>query len=62
MNCVECHNHKFDPFSMKDFYSMAAFFADIDEPAVGGPPHTKFFTPEQQAKLDAGRRQHRRVE
>ncbi len=52
MNCVECHNHKFDPFSMKDFYSMAAFFADIDEPAVGSPPHTKFFTPEQQAKLE----------
>ncbi|MBP88058.1 MAG: hypothetical protein CMJ64_15260 [Planctomycetaceae bacterium] len=52
MNCVECHNHKFDPLSMKDFYSMAAFFADIDEPAVGGPQHTKFFTPEQQAKLE----------
>ncbi len=51
MNCVECHNHKFDPFSMKDFYSLAAFFADIDEPAVGGPPHTKLFTPEQQANL-----------
>ncbi len=51
MNCVECHNHKFDPFTMKDFYSMAAFFADIDEQAVGGPQHTKFFTPQQQAKL-----------
>jgi len=51
MGCVECHNHKFDPFSMKDFYSFAAFFADIDEPAVGGPPHTKVLTPEQEAKL-----------
>ncbi|MBI84253.1 MAG: hypothetical protein CMJ81_13715 [Planctomycetaceae bacterium] len=51
MDCVECHNHKFDPFSMKDFYSLAAFFADIDEPAVGGPPHTRLFTPEQEAKL-----------
>src|SRR5206468_10775714 len=34
--CAECHDHKFDPYSQKDFYSMAAFFADIQEPAVGG--------------------------
>lgn len=51
MLCVECHNHKFDPFSMKDFYSMAAFFADIDEPAHAGPPHTKFLTEEQESQV-----------
>lgn len=32
LGCAECHDHKFDPFTMKDFYSMAAFFADLDEP------------------------------
>jgi hypothetical protein len=29
--CCECHNHKYDPFTQRDFYSLEAFFADIEE-------------------------------
>lgn len=36
MGCCQCHHHKFDPYTIEDFYSMGAFFADIDE--------TKHFT------------------
>ncbi len=35
MQCCECHDHKFDPFSQRDFYAMEAFFADIQEAAIG---------------------------
>lgn len=36
MGCAECHDHKFDPFTSKDFYAMKAFFADIKETGLIG--------------------------
>ena len=55
LGCAECHDHKFDPYTAKDFYSMAAFFADIDEDDVypGSSdwiPLMELPTPDQQAR------------
>jgi hypothetical protein len=51
LGCCECHNHKFDPFTTKEFYQFAAFFADVQETAVGRQPQTPMPTPEQEAQL-----------
>lgn len=34
LGCARCHDHKFDPVTMEDFYSLIAFFNSIDEPGL----------------------------
>lgn len=36
LGCCQCHDHKFDPGTIRDFYALGAFFADIQEPIIGG--------------------------
>ena len=54
--CAVCHDHKFDPITAKDFYSMYAFFYSIDGPAMDGnalltAPTMKTPTKDQEKKL-----------
>ena len=51
--CAQCHDHKFDPFKTRDFYSLGAFFADIQEPIIGArEPGMLLFTGDQQQRLE----------
>ena len=53
--CCECHDHKFDPISAKDFYRLEAFFADIQEQGLYGGSNfgssMTIATPEQEKRL-----------
>lgn len=54
LGCAQCHDHKYDPFSAKDFYAMAAFFADIKETAVGKQqPNLKLLSDQQRDEIAA---------
>ena len=51
--CAQCHDHKYDPFTIKDFYSLAAFFADLKEKPVGRRnPNLYLPTKQQSDKLE----------
>jgi hypothetical protein len=36
INCAVCHEHKFDPFSQREFYELAAFFNNTTQGAMDG--------------------------
>jgi hypothetical protein len=41
MECAQCHDHKYDPFSQKEYFQLYAFFNNVKEVGlesdVGGP-------------------------
>ena len=61
MACTQCHNHKYDPFTQKDFYRMYAFFDNVEYIVRGTQlferhiwePQLELPTPEQEAKRKA---------
>ena len=56
-NCCRCHDHKFDPLSQHDYYSLFSFFNQTPINGGGGSPQTppvlEILSREQQTKLDS---------
>jgi len=61
-NCCRCHDHKYDPFTQSDFYSLKAFFHNVPEKGIGNygnpvrtnaPPFLKLPAPDVEATITA---------
>jgi hypothetical protein len=58
LGCARCHDHKYDPFTQKEFYQLYAYFNSIPEKGRAvkygnSPPFIKAPTKEQQRQRDA---------
>ncbi|HLK59906.1 MAG TPA: DUF1553 domain-containing protein [Chthonomonadaceae bacterium] len=58
LRCAQCHDHKYDPFTQKDYYRFYAYFNNITEQGLDGQqgnavPYMKAPNPEQQEQMDA---------
>ena len=60
MGCAQCHDHKYDPVSQGDFYSLFAFFNQTPEPGTyrrNAKPSLKVPTRPDQRRLEEIARQ-----
>src|SRR5712692_990899 len=54
VGCAQCHDHKFDPVSQREFYQFFAFFNNCDEPTLDLPtPEQVIQRKEVRAKIEA---------
>ncbi len=57
MECAQCHDHKYDPFTMKDYYRLFAFFNNVPEKGLDGhhgnaDPVIRAPLPDQKTRLE----------
>src|SRR5581483_7107928 len=67
LGCARCHNHKYDPFTQKEFYQVFAYFNNVPENGRAmkygnSPPTVPAPTKQQQAELKALENQIHEVE
>jgi len=57
IGCTQCHDHKYDPLTQREFYQLYAFFNNVPENGLDGrkgnaPPLVRFPAPELQQQIE----------
>src|SRR5207248_789450 len=56
LGCARCHDHKYDPFTMRDYYGLLAYFNQTPVTGAGGSGRTApvldYATPEQDQRRE----------
>jgi hypothetical protein len=52
MACCQCHDHKYDPFTQREYYAFYAFFDDTEDTGVGSAPEIPVPTAEQKQRQE----------
>src|ERR1044071_89957 len=63
--CAQCHDHKFDPFTQREYYQMFAFFNSSEQDGHGKGdfgPVLELPVPEEKAAIETHRRRVRKLE
>jgi len=68
LGCAECHSHKYDPISQKEYYQLFSYFTGINEPFLSGnhnvplPPILKMPSPEQAGTMAKLQKEQARIQ
>lgn len=57
MACAQCHSHKYDPFTQREYYQAMAFFNQTNDKGRSNEPELELPSPEQKARRDEIRAQ-----
>ena len=66
MECAQCHDHKYDPISQKDYYRFFAYFNNTTDPGMqtrkgNQAPVVPVIAPQAQKKIDIATKQHQQA-
>lgn len=62
INCCQCHDHKFDPLTQKEFYQMFAFFNHTEPDGHGGGTGPMIAVPDARVDYQALEQEKKRLE